>query len=67
MERIPIIVENDQNNVIGSVIFTDDFERNILKGLKSKMSFKIGGAVNLSKDKIVYLTISPDLNNKKEK
>jgi hypothetical protein len=67
MDRIPIIVENDQNNVIGSVIFTQDFENALLKGLKNNISFKIGGGINLSKDKIMYLSISLDSKNDSER
>ena len=61
VKSIPIILERDINHVIGFVTFENSFEDIMLHSLKNGINFKIGGAINLDKNQIVYLSTSPDI------
>lgn len=58
LNRIPITIDNSQNDVVGYVVFTDEFESTILKCFKNQMSLTLGGAFNLRTDKLHSLSIS---------
>ncbi len=60
--KIPVIINSNQTEVVGAmIIFTEDFEKRLLHGFKNRIPFRLGGAVDVSKDKIVSLSISLDI------
>lgn len=54
---IPITIEHNQNSIVGSVVFTEDFENILLEALKNHISLKIGGVIDLNKNKLISLSI----------